>query len=248
MSLWTLSLTLAFVVAAMLVSLWQRLGLEKDMLVATVRATVQLLLIGYILKFVFHVGNLALTAAMVAVMTCVAADNAGRRGRGLAGRFWRPFVAIAATEVLTQGFLLAGHVIPVRPSYIIPISGMIVGNSMVACGLFLNRLRDETQARSAEVWTLLALGANPKQASRAVVKAATKASMIPTIDSAKTMGLVQLPGMMTGQIIAGADPIQAVRYQLLIVFAIMASAAITSIVLGLLTYPRLFNRFWQLLV
>ncbi|MCL6632817.1 MAG: iron export ABC transporter permease subunit FetB [Alicyclobacillus herbarius] len=245
MSLWTLSLTLAFVVGAMLVSLWQRLGLERDMVVATVRATIQLLIIGYILKFVFHVDNIALTAAMVTLMTCVAADNAGRRGRGLAGRFWRPFAAIAATEVLTQGFLLVAHVIPPKPSYIIPISGMIIGNSMVASGLFLNRLRDEAKSRRPEVLALLALGANPKQASRRVLKAATKASMIPTIDSAKTMGLVQLPGMMTGQIIAGADPIQAVRYQLLIVFAIIASAAITSIVLGFLTYSRLFNRHWQ---
>jgi putative ABC transport system permease protein len=245
MSLGTLALTLAFVLGAMILSFWQRLGLEKDMVVATLRASVQLLVIGFILKFVFHVDNFALTAAMVVLMTCVAADNASRRGQDLAGRFWRSFMAIATTEVLTQGFLLAVHIIPPKPSYIIPISGMIIGNAMVAAGLFLNRLRAEASTRHDEILVLLSLGATPKQAAREVVKAATKASMIPTIDSAKTMGLVQLPGMMTGQIIAGADPIQAVRYQLLIVFAIIASAAITSILLGFLTYGRLFNEYQQ---
>lgn len=79
------------------------------------------------------------------------------------------------------------------------------------------------------------------------LKQAIRASMIPTIDSAKTTGLVQLPGMMTGQIIAGADPIQAVRYQLLILFSFIASAAITSIVLGFVTYPSLFSPYQQLI-
>ncbi|MBX5436033.1 MAG: iron export ABC transporter permease subunit FetB [Alicyclobacillaceae bacterium] len=245
MSLWSLALTLAFVAAAMLLSVWRRLGLEKDMVIAAVRATVQLLLIGYVLKFIFHVDHAALTAAMVLVMSCVAADNASRRGNGLAGRFCRVWLAIAASEIATQGFLLAAHVVPSKPAYIIPISGMIIGNAMVASALFLNRLRAEAQARRDEMLVLLSLGATPIQASGAVVKAAVKSSMIPTIDSTKTMGLVQLPGMMTGQILAGADPIQAVRYQLLIVFALMASAAITTLVLGFLTYPRLFNEYHQ---
>ncbi|SFU54429.1 ABC transporter permease [Alicyclobacillus macrosporangiidus] len=245
MSLWALAMTLAFVAAAMALSIWQRLGLEKDMVVAAVRATVQLLAIGYVLKFVFHVDHAALTAAMVLLMSVVAADNASRRGQGLAGRFWRVWVAVMATEIATQGFLLAARVIPPEPAYVIPISGMIIGNAMVASALFLNRLRGEAQARRDEMTVLLSLGATPRQASRAVVKAAVKASMIPTIDSTKTMGLVQLPGMMTGQIIAGADPIKAVRYQLLIVFALIASAAITTMVLGALTYGRLFNQHQQ---
>ncbi|MCL6594383.1 MAG: iron export ABC transporter permease subunit FetB [Alicyclobacillus sp.] len=245
MSLWSLSWTLAFVFMALALSGWQRLGISRELVVAAVRACVQLFVIGYLLKAVFHVNNLWLTAAMVILMACVAADNASRRGQGVAGRFWRVFVAVSATEVLTQGFLLAARVIPAKPSFIIPISGMIIGNAMVVAGLFLNRLRHEAEARRGEILVLLSLGASPKQAARAVVMAATKASIIPTIDSSKTIGLVQLPGMMTGQIIAGADPLQAVRYQVLIVFAILASAAVTSVVLGFLTYPRLFNTYQQ---
>ncbi|MCL6637799.1 MAG: iron export ABC transporter permease subunit FetB [Alicyclobacillus sp.] len=245
MSVWSLAWTLAFVFLAMALSGWQRLGLSRELVVAAVRACVQLFLIGYLLKVVFHLNNLWLTAAMVTLMVCVAADNASRRGQGVAGRFWRVFVAVSATEVCTQGFLLAARVIPPKPSYVIPISGMIIGNAMVAAGLFLHRLRHEAAARRGEILVLLSLGASPKQAARTVVKAATKASMIPTIDSSKTIGLVQLPGMMTGQIIAGADPVQAVRYQVLIVFAILASAAVTTVVLGFLTYSRLFNAYQQ---
>ncbi|MCL6517364.1 iron export ABC transporter permease subunit FetB [Alicyclobacillus sp.] len=245
MSLWALAWTLVFVATAMGLSMWRRLGLEKDMLIAAVRATVQLMAIGYVLKFVFRVDHAALTSAMVLLMSAVAADNASRRGQRLAGRFWRVWMAVMSTEIVTLGFLLASRVIPFQPAYVIPISGMIIGNAMVASALFLNRLRGEAQARRDEMMVLLTLGATPRQASRHVVKAAVKASMIPTIDSTKTMGLVQLPGMMTGQIIAGADPIQAVRYQLLIVFALIASAAFTTMVLGALTYGRLFNEYLQ---
>lgn len=248
MTLWTLTFTLLFVVLAMGISMWQKLGLEKDMVIATVRATVQLLIIGYILKAVFSLNNVIFTVLMLTLMIVVAAQNASRRGKGLKGTFWRLFAGIAITEIVTQAILLSFHVIPSKPSYVIPISGMIIGNSMVASGLFLNRLKAETQSQRQQILVLLSLGASPKQASRAVLKRAIKSSMIPTIDSTKTMGLVQLPGMMTGQIIAGANPVQAVRYQLLIVFAIIASAAITSMVVGFLTYPLLFNKRWQLVL
>lgn len=246
MSFWTLALTLSFVALAMLLSSWQKLKLERDMLIAVVRASIQLIAIGYILKFIFRVNNPIFTVTMLCVMIVVAAQNASRRGRGIKGVFWPVALAITCTEVITQFILLVFHVTPVKPMYIIPISGMIIGNSMVVAGLFINRFLSETNSRKPQVMVWLALGAKPRQAISTVLAEAVKASMIPTIDSAKTMGLVQLPGMMTGQIIAGADPIQAVRYQLLIVFAIIASAALTSLMLAIMLYPRLFNHRWQL--
>lgn len=248
MSLLTLSFTLAFVALALILSLWQRLGLERDIAVATIRVTVQLLVVGYILKAVFTLADPVFILLMIAVMLAVAAHNAAKRGQGLPGPGWRVLAAIALTEVVTQGFLLALRIVPPTPQYVIPISGMIIGNAMVASGLFLNRLRAEAETRRDEILLLLSLGATPKQAVLPVLKSAVRASMIPTIDSTKTTGLVQLPGMMTGQIIAGADPVQAVRYQLLILFAILASAALTSITLGFLTYSGLFNAHQQLVL
>ncbi|ATY85859.1 iron export ABC transporter permease subunit FetB [Kyrpidia spormannii] len=248
MSLLALSFTLGFVVLALILSLWQRLGMEKDMIVSTVRATVQLLIVGYILKVVFSIQGPALILAMILLMLVVATFNAAKRGRGMPGIHLRILFALTLTEAVTQAFLLLMRIVPPTPQYVIPISGMIIGNAMVVAGLFLNRLRAEAENRKEEINLILSLGGTPRQAIQPVLKTAVRAGMIPTIDSTKTTGLVQLPGMMTGQIIAGADPIQAVRYQLLILFAILASAALTSMVLGFLTYPRLFNTYQQLVL
>lgn len=245
MSFLTLSFSLGFVVISFLLSLWFRLGLERDIVIATIRSTIQLLIIGYVLKAVFHLNDPIFIVLLVALMIGVATQNASKRGKWLPHSWLRILIAILTTEVVTQGLLLGLHVIAPTPRYIIPISGIIVGNAMVSSGLLLNRLLSETTSHRQEIMTILALGGTPKQAVFPYLKQAVRASMIPTIDNTKTMGLVQLPGMMTGLIIAGADPIQAVRYQLLIVFAILASAVITSIVLGFLSYPGLFNEYQQ---
>jgi putative ABC transport system permease protein len=248
MSLFTLTLTLGFVMIAILLSVWQKLGLERDMVISTIRATVQLLIVGYILKAVFSLQDPIFILIMIALMVGVATQNAKKRGTGLRGITWRVLTAISISEVVTLGFLLVLHIVPPTPQFIIPISGMVIGNSMVIASLFLNRLQSEAKGRKPEILLLLSLGGTPKQSIRHVIKEAIRASMIPTVDSMKTIGLVQLPGMMTGQIIAGADPIQAVRYQLLIVFSLLAEAALTSMILGFLTYPCLFNEHQQLVM
>lgn len=247
MSLLSLSFTLAFVAFAIVLSIRKRLGLEKDLIVATIRASIQLLAIGYVLKAVFALNSVWFTFLMVLAMVFVAAYNAGKRAKRLKTVFWKVFVAIGFTETITMSFLLALHILPFQPQFVIPISGMIVGNAMVISSLFLNRLHGEVDSRRSEILVLLSLGGTPKQSVQHILKSAVKASMIPTVDSMKTTGIVQLPGMMTGQIIAGADPIVAVRYQLLILFTLLAAAAITSIILGTLVYKTLFNRYQQLL-
>ncbi|HEY9571294.1 MAG TPA: ABC transporter permease, partial [Metalysinibacillus sp.] len=113
--------------------------------------------------------------------------------------------------------------------------------------LFLNRFDAEIKAHKDEVELILSLGGTPKQAIHHQLMNAIKASMIPTIESQKTIGLVQLPGMMSGQIIGGADPMQAVQFQILIIFALLTNATISSLMLGFLSYPALFNERKQLL-
>lgn len=117
---------------------------------------------------------------------------------------------------------------------------------MVIANLFLNRLQSELDNRKEEVMLVLSLGGSVKQSIFPILKQSIRSSLIPTIEGQKTIGLVQLPGMMTGQIIAGADPVQAVRFQLLIVFMILSAAALTAIILGFLIYPVLFNKNQQL--
>ncbi|MGM7635295.1 ABC transporter permease [Bacillus sp. Hm123] len=247
MSLLTLSSALVFVFLAIILSKSLKLGLEKDLLISAFRATVQLLIIGYVLSFIFSADHPLFILLMISLMIGVAAQNVVKKGHGFPNIHLRVLATLVIIEIIAMTFLLGLNIIPPTPRYVIPISGMIIGSSMVICSLLLNRLKAELQSRKAEVLVILSLGGSPKQAIQSILKDTIRASLIPTIDGTKTIGLVQLPGMMTGQIIAGADPIQAVRYQLIIVFSLLAMASLTSIILGLLLYPSLFNRRQQLI-
>ncbi|KXZ13420.1 hypothetical protein AXI59_15770 [Bacillus nakamurai] len=242
----SLLFTSVFVIIALFLSKSFKAGVEKDMIIATVRAVIQLLIIGYILSLIFHGDHPVFIMLMVLLMLTAASQNVVKRKKMRIGSFWRVFLTLAIVEIVTQGILLALHIIPFTSRYVIPISGMVIGNSMVLSSLFLNRLGSEAEMRKEEIQLILSLGGTPKQAIRHILTSSMKLSMIPTLESQKTLGLVQLPGMMTGQILAGADPIQAVRFQLLIVFTTMASALLTCVILSTLTYPSLFTAHWQL--
>jgi len=246
MTLTALSFTLLFVVGTMLVSIWQKLGLEKEIAIGTIRSAVQLMVVGYVLQFIFNARNPVFVVLIIAFMITVAAWNAAKRGNRLPGLLWRIALAISASELLMMGITLGLHIIEPTPQYIIPISGMTIGSAMVVSGLFINQFKNEIQQNKGEIETLLSLGATAQQAMQRVKARAVKFSMIPTLDGMKTVGLVQLPGMMTGMIIAGADPVIAVRYQILIVFSFTASAAVTSMLLSMLIYRLFFTAGLQL--
>lgn len=238
----SLLFTLAFMLVVILISIWQRLGLERDLLIGTVRGAVQLLAIGYVLLWVFKAESWPATFAILAVMLATASLNAARRGTGLAGVTGRVLTALLLTEAITVGLMLLLHIVPPTPQYLISVSGMVLGNAMVNAGLLLNRLTAEVARQRGEIEVWLSLGATPRQATAAVLKAAVRAAMIPSVDALKTVGLVSLPGMMSGQILAGANPVEAVKYQLLILYALAAGAAICATLLGYLSIPLFFNR------
>ncbi|AIY04179.1 membrane protein [Planococcus sp. PAMC 21323] len=247
MSYLTLSITLIFVLIPLLLSKTLKLGLEKDTIIATLRSIVQLLAVGYVLKFVFDSDSLLYIFMMVGLMVAAATHNAQKKGAAIQGITTKVAVTLISVEVLTQSILLGFNITPATAQYIIPISGMVIGNSMVLSILFLNRFTAEVESNQDQTELILSLGGTPKQAIHRQLITSIKASMIPTIESQKTVGLVQLPGMMSGQIIAGADPIQAVQFQLLIMFLLLTTAAVTSVMLGFLSYPTLFNQRMQLI-
>ncbi len=246
MTLITFCLSLIFVLIPFLLSKTLKLGLEKDVFIATVRATIQLFIVGYILEFVFGSANPLFIIFMVTLIIVAATQNARKKGKNIPGITWKLIITFIFIEILTQGILLGLNIIPPTAQYIIPISGMVIGNSMVLAILFLNRFTAEIEAHEEVAELILSLGGTPRQAINKQLIASIQASTLPTIESQKTIGLVQLPGMMSGQIIAGASPIQAVQYQLLILFIIMTTAVITSVFLGFLSYPTLFNKRMQL--
>lgn len=247
MNFFTLSITLIFVIIPLILSKTLKLGLEKDTIIATVRSIIQLLAVGYLLQFVFDSENIIYIFLMIVLMIGAATNNARKKGVSISGITWKLVLTFSFVEILTQSILLGLDITPPTAQYIIPISGMVIGNAMVLGILFLNRFTAEMESRQEETELILSLGGTPKQAIHSQLITSIKASTIPTIETQKTIGLVQLPGMMSGQIIAGADPVQAVMFQLLILFLLLTTAVVTSIMLGYLSYPTLFNKRMQLL-
>ncbi|APC47135.1 iron export ABC transporter permease subunit FetB [Virgibacillus halodenitrificans] len=247
MSYLTLSITLIFVIIPLILSKTFKLGLERDTIIAAVRSIIQLLAVGYVLQFVFNAENVVYIVLMLLLMVGAATQNARKKGASIKGITWKLIVTFLFIEILTQSILLGLDITPPTAQYVIPISGMVIGNSMVLGILFLNRFTSEMETRQNQTELILSLGGTPKQAVHTQLITSIKASTIPTIESQKTIGLVQLPGMMSGQIIAGADPVQAVLFQLLILFLLLTTAVTTSIMLGYLSYPTLFNQRMQFL-
>lgn len=241
MTIFQISLAFIFVIIPLVMSSVLKLGLEKDVIIAAVRSTLQLMIVGYLLTFVFDGKHIIYMLLMILLMIAAAAQNIIKKGKGIKGITWKIVLTLIIVEVLTIGILTGFRIIPFEPRYIIPISGMMIGNAMVLSLLFLNRFISELDQNDEQIELILSLGGQPKQAIHRVLMTSIKNSMIPTIESTKTMGLVQLPGMMSGQIIGGADPLVAAQLQLLIIFLLMTAATLSSVLVGFLSYPTLFN-------
>ncbi|MGB3202020.1 MAG: iron export ABC transporter permease subunit FetB [Nodosilinea sp.] len=227
-----------------------QLGLAKSLLMAALRMVVQLLLIGFVLEWLFTQDNALVVLAIALVMTAIAGVSAvNRTQRRFGGIYGNSLLSVLASSALVTGFALVGiiRVEPwYNPQYLIPLLGMVLGNTLNGISLGLDRFMEGLITQRDQVETLLALGASRWEAAHAQMRNALRVGMIPTINSMMVMGLVSLPGMMTGQILAGADPIDAVRYQIVILFMIAAGSALGIFGVVWLAYRRLFSPDHQL--
>ncbi len=239
---------LVLVTLAALISRWQRLDLEKGMLVAVARAFVQLTLIGYALTYIFDIDNPWTTLLILSIMTLNAGYTSGGRAAGVPQARRVALLSISLGASLTLGLLVGLRVFPFSAQQIIPIAGMVIGNSMNVCSLVMRRIREEVNGRRREIETALALGATQRQASDPYLKVALSSGMMPIIDSTKTVGLIQLPGAMTGMILAGASPLEAVQLQMIVMFMLIGAAAFSGLGASFLTYRRFFNEAHQLIL
>ncbi len=247
-----LGVAAALLLLAGAVSLLLSIGLEKRLALAATRTVVQLLLVGYVLKWVFDLSTGPVIGLVVGVMIAVASRTAvSRPSRTFRGAGIRAFGTLAISA-LTVTWIVTAAVIRVdpwyEPRYMIPLLGMILGNSMTGISLCLDHLLETLAERKAEVEMELALGATRWEAARRPLADAVRRGMIPIINTMMVVGIVSLPGMMTGQILAGADPMRAVKYQIVVMFMICAAVAIGCILLALLVYACLFNEKHQLSV
>ncbi|MBT4289484.1 MAG: iron export ABC transporter permease subunit FetB [Deltaproteobacteria bacterium] len=203
-----------------------RLKIEKQLLVSAIRTTVQLMSIGYILKFIFTQNNMILIILISLVMLFIGAREINarqkRKMKGVKYFFISSFSMFVSSFLLT--ILTLYFIIETTPwyeaRYAIPLLGMLLGNTMTGIALSLNFLIDTTIKNKQIIEQRLLLGQNKKEVLLDIRKDAIRNGMIPTINSMATAGLVSLPGMMTGQILAGNPPVTAVMYQILIMFLI----------------------------
>ncbi|WP_345455007.1 ABC transporter permease [Deinococcus aluminii] len=245
LSLWQVALAAALLLVNIVLSWRLRLGLGRDIAVAGARMVAQLLLVGLILGWVFALRHPLPVVGIGLVMTLLAGQaSVGRVRRRYARVYLDSFVAVFGSSFVLTGLTLAGilQIHPwFEPQYAIPILGMVLGNTLTGVSLALDRFTSDVLGRRGQIEGRLALGATRWEAAHSEVAAAVRTGMLPTLNSMAVMGIVSLPGMMTGQILAGAPPTTAVRYQIVIMFVLAASSALGSLTVVWLAFRALFD-------
>ncbi|EFR60874.1 iron export ABC transporter permease subunit FetB [Veillonella sp. oral taxon 158] len=242
----SLCLASVLVIISILISYRQELKLEKDIFISAVRATIQLFVIGFILSYIFGTESPIFIIGLLGFMAINAAYNSSKRGKGIPYALWISWFAITVGASITLTILLLTGVLNFTAYQVIPVGGMVISGAMVAIGLCYRQMLSNFELRKQEVEIKLALGSTPKQASKAIVRDVIKTGLQPTVDSAKTLGIVALPGMMTGLILAGMPPLEAVKYQIIVTFMSLSTISIACFITCQLAYKTFFNNRNQL--
>ncbi len=240
-----IALASSLIILVLIVSWRLRLKLTKTLLTAAIRTVVQLSFIGLILAWIFAREQWYEVLLILTIMTLIAGIAAKNRvKRTYKGLFTDTLIAVSTSAILVT-IIAIGLILRVEPWYtpqfIIPILGLILGNSLTAISLTSNQLVESFHEQQARIEMMLSLSARPFEAVNEQIRAAVVNGMTPTLNSMLVVGIVSLPGMMTGQILAGADPTQAVRYQIVTMFLICVSSTLGCTVSALLIYRRFFN-------
>ena len=247
-----LALALGIMGIAIALSSWQKLAMSGQLLFATGRSLLQLMIVGYILEFIFALDNswgvLGILLIMLTIAAIVARNRIGKKIRGLFPVVWGSLFASAALTLSYTIILIIQPSHWYEPQYLIPLGGMILGNALNSASLSGERLVSRIKSSSLEIETHLSLGATPKQAIAGYRTVAISTGLIPTINSMMVVGMVSLPGMFTGQVLAGSEPLNAASYQILILFAIALTNLTTTLLVTEGVYRRFFNQDSQLIL
>jgi putative ABC transport system permease protein len=237
---------LALVGVAIGISIWERAHLEGDIALAALRAFVQLTAIGFVINAIFKSDKLVFVFLLVGVMVVVGAFTARHRARAVPGAFWPLLIALALAGTATLGLIVALGVFEPKPRFLVPVGGMVIGNAMTSAAVALNRLGDEMRAQAREIEATLSLGATSTEATRPLIRRSLRSGLIPLIDQTKTTGLVAFPGVLVGSLLAGADAQDAVRLQLVLLYALLGAVSIAALTAMALTYRNFFTPDHQL--
>lgn len=251
LQIWQLAAAYIFVLLLMVIVRIKGIHREKEIVISSIRMTLQLILTGYILVYLFENPHPVLVLLTIAVMLVFAVSNIMKRVKTPLSLKIKRVIALSMTSgtlaSLIYFILVVINLSPwYEPRYFIPIAGMIIGNSMTGISLGVSRLVDGMNTQKNLVEAALMLGATPKAASKHIVNNAFDSAIIPTINSMVGMGIVFLPGLMTGQILSGVSPVTAIEYQIAIMLGIVGSVSLTVIIFVELGYKTFFNHEHQL--
>ncbi|MBI5105504.1 MAG: ABC transporter permease [Solirubrobacterales bacterium] len=248
-SWWGLAASLLLVGVAIAISLRERLRLERDMLVAVARSLAQLLLVGAALGLIVDEGTwIGWSFVWVAGMVTFAAVTVARRAPALPAVLPIAATAIGSSAALGLGLLFVLQVFPVEGRTVVPLAGMVVGNALSATVVTVRRTVDAFAERRADLEARLALGLPSTEAARPTVRNVLRLAIAPDVERIKALGIVVLPGAMTGLILAGVDPLDAVRVQLALMYVILGAVATSTTITALLGTRRLFTPDHRLVV
>ena len=245
-SLGEVAASLVLVAIAIAVSYWQKADLEEDIAIAVGRSFIQLTAIGYVIKLIFDQDQLVFVIVLLAAMVLFGALTARSRAKLVPGAFWPIFIALALAAAATVSLVVGLGIFDATPRFLVPVGGMVIGNSMTACAVTLNRLGDEVRTHARLIEATLALGATSTQAAAPIVQRSLRSGMIALVDSTKTTGIVFFPGTMVGSLLAGASPTDAVRLQLILLWVLLGSVALAGLVAIRLAYRNFFTPAQQL--
>ncbi|WP_373231476.1 iron export ABC transporter permease subunit FetB [Cohnella sp.] len=251
MLFWQLAAAYLFVLLLTVIVRIKGIPREKEIFIATVRMTLQLILVGYILVYLFEHSHPFYTSLLVVIMLAFAIRTIIKRAKVKLSRRMKRIIAFSMTSGILLSLICFIFVVLrlspwYDPRYVIPIAGMIIGNSMTGIALGVNSLIEGMRSQKDKVEAALMLGATPKHAAQDIVNKAFDAALLPTINSMVGMGIIFLPGMMTGQILSGTSPLVAVEYQIAIMLGIVGSVSLSVILFVQLGYQTFFNRHSQL--
>ncbi|HEX6586155.1 MAG TPA: iron export ABC transporter permease subunit FetB [Solirubrobacterales bacterium] len=237
---------LVLVVIAIVASRSWHAGLEEDIGIAVIRSFVQLTAIGYVITLIFDEDSFILVVALIAVMVVFGAFTARHRAQLVPDAFWPLIASLGVAAAATLGLVVALGIFDATPRYLVPVGGMVVGNSMTAAAVALNRLGEDVSDQSRRIEASLALGATSSQAMTPLVQRSLRSGMITLVDSTKTTGLIFFPGTMVGMLLAGADPTDAVRLQLILLYVLLGAASIAALMSITLARRNFFTPAHQL--
>lgn len=240
------------ILLAVAISRWQNLGLEGQFLLASVRALFQLMFIGYLLEFIFALDNaiaiIIIILVMITIASIVTRNRISKKIAGLLQIVWGALFISASLVVSYSIILIIQPQQWYDPQYLIPLVGMILGNTLNGASLSGERLVSMIKNNRLEIETHLSLGATPKQAIFQYRQEAIKVGVIPILNSMMIVGMVSLPGMFTGQVLAGNNPLDAASYQILILFMIAFANVVTVWLITEGVYRSFFNPQQQLIL